>query len=79
MGNVVLTGGSSLFAGLSERLANELARNFAHVRTHSVLRFSSPFSTSTPPLLSPLMMPSIVLDVTFRHLWPSLLTRAHNF
>lgn len=31
MGNVVLTGGGSLFAGLSERLSNELARNFAHV------------------------------------------------
>lgn len=31
MGNVVLTGGGSLFAGFSERLNNELSRNFTHV------------------------------------------------
>lgn len=37
MGNVVLTGGGSLFAGLSERLSNELARNFAHVRIAAFL------------------------------------------
>ncbi|CAL1702296.1 unnamed protein product [Somion occarium] len=35
MGNVVLTGGGSLFAGLSERLSNELSRNFAHVKIHA--------------------------------------------
>jgi len=32
MGNVVLSGGGSLFAGLNERLSNELSRNFPHVR-----------------------------------------------
>lgn len=53
MGNVVLTGGSSLFAGLSERLANELARNFAHVRTYPVLRFSSPFQLQHLPSYHP--------------------------
>ena len=31
LGNVVLTGGGSLFAGLGERLSNELGRNFTHV------------------------------------------------
>lgn len=31
MGNVVLTGGGSLFAGFGERLGNELGRNFPHV------------------------------------------------
>jgi actin-like protein 6B len=31
MGNVVLTGGGSLFAGFGERLSNELVRNFPHV------------------------------------------------
>jgi actin-related protein len=31
MGNVVLTGGGSLFAGFGERLSNELSRNFPHV------------------------------------------------
>ncbi|KAI0080754.1 Actin/actin-like protein [Panus rudis PR-1116 ss-1] len=35
MGNVVLTGGGSLFAGLSERLSAELTRNFAHAKIHS--------------------------------------------
>jgi actin-like protein 6B len=31
MGNIVLTGGGSLFAGFGDRLSNELSRNFAHV------------------------------------------------
>lgn len=31
MGNVVLTGGGTLFAGFGERLSNEMARNFPHV------------------------------------------------
>ncbi|KIO00756.1 hypothetical protein M404DRAFT_16358 [Pisolithus tinctorius Marx 270] len=31
MGNVVLTGGGSLFTGFADRLENELSRNFAHV------------------------------------------------
>jgi len=31
MGNVVLTGGGSLFAGFADRLDNELSRNFSHV------------------------------------------------
>ncbi|KAI0049580.1 actin-related protein Arp4p [Auriscalpium vulgare] len=35
MGNVVLSGGGSLFAGLAERLNNELSRNFPHVKIHA--------------------------------------------
>jgi len=35
MGNVVLTGGGSLFAGFGERLNNELVRNFPHVKIHA--------------------------------------------
>ncbi|EGO27381.1 hypothetical protein SERLADRAFT_460685 [Serpula lacrymans var. lacrymans S7.9] len=35
MGNIVLTGGGSLFAGFSDRLENELSRNFAHVKIHA--------------------------------------------
>jgi len=35
MGNVVLTGGGSLFAGFGERLSNELGRNFPHVKIHA--------------------------------------------
>ncbi|KAI0303141.1 actin-like protein Arp4p [Russula brevipes] len=35
MGNVVLAGGGSLFAGFGERLNNELARNFPHVKIHA--------------------------------------------
>ncbi|KAA1466159.1 Actin/actin-like protein [Dentipellis sp. KUC8613] len=35
MGNVVLTGGGSLFAGLGERLNTELIRNFPHVKIHA--------------------------------------------
>ena len=31
LSNVVLCGGGSLFAGLADRLHNELARNFPHV------------------------------------------------
>lgn len=31
MGNVVLTGGGSLFAGFADRLETELSRNFPHV------------------------------------------------
>ncbi|THH33705.1 hypothetical protein EUX98_g397 [Antrodiella citrinella] len=35
VGNVVLTGGGSLFSGLSDRLASELQRNFPHVKIHA--------------------------------------------
>ncbi|SRR6266404_925426 len=35
MGNVVLAGGGSLFAGLVDRLNNELVRNFPHVKIHA--------------------------------------------
>jgi len=35
VGNVVLTGGGSLFAGFGDRLQNELARTFPHVKIHS--------------------------------------------
>ncbi|KAG6332297.1 hypothetical protein ID866_6792 [Astraeus odoratus] len=35
MGNVVLTGGCSLFAGFADRLENELSRNFAHIKIHA--------------------------------------------
>ncbi|KIM64500.1 hypothetical protein SCLCIDRAFT_633828 [Scleroderma citrinum Foug A] len=35
MGNVVLTGGGSLFAGFADRLDNELSRNFTHVKIHA--------------------------------------------
>ena len=35
MGNIVLAGGGSLFAGLGERLNNELVRNFPHVKIHA--------------------------------------------
>ena len=31
LSNVVLSGGGSLFAGLADRLMNELSRNFSHV------------------------------------------------
>lgn len=39
LGNVVLAGGGSLFAGLGERLNNELGRNFAHVSNNSSINF----------------------------------------
>lgn len=32
MGNVVLTGGGSMFTGFAERLSAELSRTFPHVR-----------------------------------------------
>ncbi|KAJ6539152.1 actin-related protein Arp4p [Mycena capillaripes] len=35
VGNVVLTGGGSLFAGFGDRLSAELARSFPHVKIHS--------------------------------------------
>ncbi|KAJ7781456.1 actin-related protein Arp4p [Mycena metata] len=35
VGNVVLTGGGSLFAGFGDRLSSELARSFPHVKIHS--------------------------------------------
>jgi len=35
MGNVVLAGGGSLFAGFGERLSNELVRNFPHIKIHA--------------------------------------------
>jgi actin-like protein 6B len=33
MGNVVLTGGGSLYPGLGDRLSAELSRTFPHVRS----------------------------------------------
>ncbi|KAF8665646.1 hypothetical protein AX16_000101 [Volvariella volvacea WC 439] len=36
MSNVVLTGGGSLFAGLSDRLHAELSRSFLHTKIHAV-------------------------------------------
>ncbi|PBL02288.1 actin-related protein Arp4p [Armillaria gallica] len=35
MGNVVLTGGGSLFSGFNDRLASELGRTFPHVKIHA--------------------------------------------
>ncbi|KAF8639990.1 hypothetical protein AX17_001236 [Amanita inopinata Kibby_2008] len=35
MGNVVLTGGGSLFPGFADRLHSELARSFQHVKIHA--------------------------------------------
>ncbi|KAF8901703.1 actin-related protein Arp4p [Gymnopilus junonius] len=35
MGNVVLTGGGTLFSGLADRLSNELARTFPHAKIHA--------------------------------------------
>ncbi|KAM6495565.1 actin-related protein Arp4p [Amanita muscaria] len=35
MGNVVLSGGMSLFAGFADRLNSELARSFQHVKIHA--------------------------------------------
>ncbi|KAJ7283875.1 actin-related protein Arp4p [Mycena rebaudengoi] len=35
VGNVVLTGGGSLFAGFGDRLSAELARSFPHVKIHA--------------------------------------------
>ncbi|KZT72624.1 Actin/actin-like protein [Daedalea quercina L-15889] len=35
MGNVVLTGGGSLFAGFVDRLQTELSRNFPHAKIHA--------------------------------------------
>ncbi|KAF9246972.1 actin family [Melanogaster broomeanus] len=35
MGNVVLTGGGSLFSGFANRLETELSRNFPHVKIHA--------------------------------------------
>ncbi|KAF8559033.1 brg1-associated factor b [Imleria badia] len=35
MGNVVLTGGGSLFTGFADRLETELSRNFPHVKIHA--------------------------------------------
>lgn len=35
MGNVVLTGGGSLFPGFADRLEAELSRNFPHVKIHA--------------------------------------------
>ncbi|KAI0786343.1 brg1-associated factor b [Abortiporus biennis] len=35
MGNVVLTGGGSLFPGFLERLSTELSRHFTHVKIHA--------------------------------------------
>ncbi|KAH9943091.1 brg1-associated factor b [Epithele typhae] len=35
LGNVVLTGGGSQFAGFADRLANEMARQFPHVKLHA--------------------------------------------
>jgi len=35
MGNVVLTGGGTLFSGFNDRLNTELARKFPHVKIHA--------------------------------------------
>ncbi|KAI0721846.1 actin-like protein Arp4p [Cerioporus squamosus] len=35
LGNVVLTGGGSLFAGFADRLATEMSRQFPHVKIHA--------------------------------------------
>ncbi|TBU32092.1 brg1-associated factor b [Dichomitus squalens] len=35
LGNVVLTGGGSLFAGFADRLANDMGRAFQHVKIHA--------------------------------------------
>ncbi|KAI6099856.1 actin family [Pisolithus thermaeus] len=35
LGNVVLTGGGSLYTGFADRLENELSRNFSHVKIHA--------------------------------------------
>ncbi|KAF8803902.1 actin-related protein Arp4p [Phlegmacium glaucopus] len=35
MGNVVLTGGGSLFAGFADRLSTELTRSFPHTKIHA--------------------------------------------
>ncbi|KAI0751391.1 actin-like protein Arp4p [Daedaleopsis nitida] len=35
IGNVVLTGGGSLFSGFADRLALEMSRNFPHVKIHA--------------------------------------------
>lgn len=35
MGNVVLSGGGSLFTGFADRLSNELGRKFPHVKIHA--------------------------------------------
>ncbi|KAM5535668.1 hypothetical protein V8D89_010655 [Ganoderma adspersum] len=35
LGNVVLTGGGSLFAGFADRLAAEMGRHFQHVKIHA--------------------------------------------
>ncbi|KAH8113415.1 actin-related protein Arp4p [Phellopilus nigrolimitatus] len=35
LANIVLSGGGSLFAGLADRLHNELARNFPHMKIHA--------------------------------------------
>lgn len=47
MGNVVLTGGGSLFAGFADRLNSELARSFQHVRIfcYFVMHFIASFVT----------------------------------
>ena len=35
LGNVVLTGGGSLFAGFADRLTSEMSRQFPHVKLHA--------------------------------------------
>ncbi|KAF9821434.1 hypothetical protein IEO21_00680 [Rhodonia placenta] len=35
MGNIVLTGGGSLFSGFADRLQTELARNYPHAKIHA--------------------------------------------
>ena len=44
MGNVVLTGGGSLFAGFADRLANDMGRAFQHVSALFTLGIDSPLS-----------------------------------
>ena len=44
LGNVVLTGGGSLFAGFADRLANDMGRAFQHVSVSFALGVDSPLS-----------------------------------
>lgn len=45
MGNVVLTGGGSLFSGFAERLNTELSRSFPHVSVNPPLYFAQSLHT----------------------------------
>ena len=53
LGNVVLTGGGSLFAGFADRLANEMSRQFPHVSPASSL-LCGPFAAFGRTMNSPM-------------------------